>query len=674
MDRAFLRASLLGAAAALVLFVGLLTYGRGALLAEDQLGGFYEAQTRALFDGHLDVDPDAVTFEGFRVGDRTYIYQGPVPALLRMPVMAVTDRFDGRLTRISMLAAYLLALGAIIRLGWRVRVLVRGAGPVGRFEAASAGIVTFGAGASTLLFLGAQAVGVPRGAALGRRARPGLLRRARPLVGRARPEAGAAWRGPPAWPARRCCPDPRWAQVRCVALGLVGLRELVRLRTPEARTPQAWARVAGLLLGRAAAAGGLRRDQPGEVRFPVRAADRRSRSWCRSIPPGRPRSRRTTARCSASSSRRRSPGRRCGPTGWRRGACSPSSGSRPTARPRWATWCSPSGTGRRACPASEPLLVVLGLIGVVALVVPDRMAPGAAVRVLRLPVARCRGRGRRGAGPRLHGEPLPVRPDPPPRAHRDARRRGGGRVGGGTEPAGPGRRAGRARGARPLGGVGEHVARAPVPAGDRARGAGRLAGVVARVAGAARSRPAVHAAAAGGPAAAVRPGRPGRRDRRLRRRVPEHRWWTGSPSRADPETGRFDLDVTASAATEGFVSLVGGAGGERPDSPRRGHRPRADVRRPVRARRLVEGRRPGGEAGARRRVDRPASGCVTPPPRSSSTGASATSRWSTSTTATCCSRWPSICPHVRLRRVPSGTFDAVLRPASQRACHAIGAG
>ena len=63
---------------------------------------------------------------------------------------------DGRLTRLSMLAAYVVALGAIIGLGWRLLVLVRGGGPVGRFEAATAGVVTFGAGASSLLFLGSK--------------------------------------------------------------------------------------------------------------------------------------------------------------------------------------------------------------------------------------------------------------------------------------------------------------------------------------------------------------------------------------------------------------------------------------------------------------------------------------------------------------------------------------
>ena len=44
MDRGYLRAALLGAGAALVLFLALATFGRGDLLHGDLLGGFYEAQ------------------------------------------------------------------------------------------------------------------------------------------------------------------------------------------------------------------------------------------------------------------------------------------------------------------------------------------------------------------------------------------------------------------------------------------------------------------------------------------------------------------------------------------------------------------------------------------------------------------------------------------------------
>jgi len=61
------------------------------------------------------------------------MYYGPVPALLRMPVLLVTHRFDGRLTQCSMLVAFVVALVFVGRLSWRIRGLVTTA-PVSRTE------------------------------------------------------------------------------------------------------------------------------------------------------------------------------------------------------------------------------------------------------------------------------------------------------------------------------------------------------------------------------------------------------------------------------------------------------------------------------------------------------------------------------------------------------------
>ena len=670
MDRAFLRASLLGAAAALLLFVGLLTYGGGALLAEDQLGGFYEAQTRALFDGHLDVDPDAVTFEGFRVGDRTYIYQGPVPALLRMPVMAITDRFDGRLTRISMLAAYLLALGAIIRLGWRVRVLVRGTGPVGRFEATSAGIVTFGAGASTLLFLGARAwvyhEALLWGAALALASFAALVRW---LAEPTRGWRGVAWAAGLAGAALLSRPSVGAGPV--AALGLVGVRELVRLRNPEARSPQAWARVAGLLLGALlplaayAAINQAKFGSPYELPIekqvlvsfdPARQAALEANdgslfglqfapsvAW-QAVRPDGVAARRVFPFVGFPSER-------------------PSAlGDVVFAERDWSS----------SVPASEPLLVVLGLIGVVALVVPDRMAPGAAVRVLRLPVV---GAAAGGVGILVLGYmanrylsdliPLLVL----------------------TTTLGAavvnGWAVGRTRPARiaVLGGLavlalwgawvntslGHQYQReiAPGAPGDaRVSWLEWQAGLgpdprFTRLAPGDRLPPS------------DRVGRVvviGRCDGLYRSAGGA---WL--PIEGGPETGRFDLDVTASAATEGFVSLVDGAGGERPDSPAAG----IDLERTSGDRFVpVAWSRVDGEE--EKRVRGVASIALPP-------GASRRLRavidWRIGYVEVVDVDRGDVLlagaldlPPVDFGVSRSATFDAVLRPASQRACHAIGAG
>ena len=403
--------------------------------------------------------------------------------------MAVTDRFDGRLTRISMLAAYLLALGAIIRLGWRVRVLVRG-DRAGRAVRGDLGRDRDLRRRRVDPALPRRAgVGVPRGAALGRRARPGLLRRARPLVGRADREGwrGLAWaagsgrRGAavPTLRGRRSGRRP-WAWSACASwCGSGPPRPVAPRRGPG------WPGSSSARCCRSSAYAAINQAKFGSpYELPI------EKQVLVSFDPAR------QAALEANDGSLFGlqfapsvPWQAVRPDGVGGAArSSPSSGSRPTARPRWGDVVFAERDWSSSVPASEPLLVVLGLIGVVALLVPDRMAAGAAVRVLRLPVV---GAAAGGVGVLVLGYmanrylsdliPLLVL----------TTTLGAAVVGGwarGPEPAGPRRRARWARGARPVGSVGEHVARAPVPAGDRARGAGRLAGDVARVAGAARSR------------------------------------------------------------------------------------------------------------------------------------------------------------------------------------------
>lgn len=98
---------------------------------------FFDAQARALMDGHLWVPPGSLGIEGFHVDGHEYMYFGPFPALLRIPVLWTTSEFDGRLTVISMLLAYIVFAVMTSRLLWLVRDHIRGADePVRRREAA----------------------------------------------------------------------------------------------------------------------------------------------------------------------------------------------------------------------------------------------------------------------------------------------------------------------------------------------------------------------------------------------------------------------------------------------------------------------------------------------------------------------------------------------------------
>lgn len=102
---------------------------------------FYDVQARALMHGHVDVPPGSLGIEEFVVRGRSYMYFPPFPALLRMPILAVTDRFDGRLTAVSMLAGWLVFATCAAALVWRIRRLITGDRPVSRLDGCLAALV-----------------------------------------------------------------------------------------------------------------------------------------------------------------------------------------------------------------------------------------------------------------------------------------------------------------------------------------------------------------------------------------------------------------------------------------------------------------------------------------------------------------------------------------------------
>jgi hypothetical protein len=159
MPAAVRAAARVGLLAALVVFGVLVSEGSpsGLLRRGPFTSDFFDAQADAILDGHLDVDPDVAGIEGFVHDGRTHLYFGLVPAILRLPIVAVTDRYDGRLTQLSMLAALALATWAASRLAWRARRWRRGDGPPGRWEPWIVGGFAAAVGlASPLLFLAAR--------------------------------------------------------------------------------------------------------------------------------------------------------------------------------------------------------------------------------------------------------------------------------------------------------------------------------------------------------------------------------------------------------------------------------------------------------------------------------------------------------------------------------------
>ncbi len=155
----YYRACAIGGLVAALAFTWMLAAGRLDLLRAGELSHLYDSQAHSLLEGRWDIPRDELGIEAWIVDGKAYTYFGPVPALLRMPVAVFTDQFDGRLTQLSMLAAFTVLMVFTTRLGWRVRTLVRGGAPVGNFETWTAGAFTFVLGAgSVVLFLASRPI------------------------------------------------------------------------------------------------------------------------------------------------------------------------------------------------------------------------------------------------------------------------------------------------------------------------------------------------------------------------------------------------------------------------------------------------------------------------------------------------------------------------------------
>lgn len=117
----------------------------------------YDLQARAILHGRLTLPTGSIGTEAFVHHGNTYTYFGIFPSILRMPVLLATHALDGRLTALSLSAAWVTTAVFSALLLWRARTLLRGDAPLGWGEAASYGslILAILAG-SVVLFLGSQ--------------------------------------------------------------------------------------------------------------------------------------------------------------------------------------------------------------------------------------------------------------------------------------------------------------------------------------------------------------------------------------------------------------------------------------------------------------------------------------------------------------------------------------
>ncbi|MGK2949813.1 MAG: hypothetical protein ACSLFP_14680 [Acidimicrobiales bacterium] len=159
--RRYTRAVGWAALAALVAYVAVLwDFGldpRRTALSSGDFSSFYDIQARAFLDGKLSVPEGALGIEAFRLRGQEFMYFPPGPALFRMPILAVTDGFDGRITALSMLLAWGVTTVVLALLIWRVRRVLRGDEPLSRIETGSYAALLFAITAgSVVLYLGSM--------------------------------------------------------------------------------------------------------------------------------------------------------------------------------------------------------------------------------------------------------------------------------------------------------------------------------------------------------------------------------------------------------------------------------------------------------------------------------------------------------------------------------------
>jgi hypothetical protein len=156
--RRFAVACLVGGVLALVGFLIVLHASPGGLFRRESLANFYDAQADAWLHGRWNVPAADLFIEGFRIHGKTYTYFGAWPALLRVPVLAVTGGPYGHLTGLSMTLAFAVALVGTSTLHWRLRTIFRPDRPTttGECVLAAATVLTVGCG-TTFVFLASRA-------------------------------------------------------------------------------------------------------------------------------------------------------------------------------------------------------------------------------------------------------------------------------------------------------------------------------------------------------------------------------------------------------------------------------------------------------------------------------------------------------------------------------------
>ena len=91
-------------------FSGLVTYGTFNFIGKEVRSDVYDSLGDGLLKFDSSVDPETITWEGFVIDGKTYIYFGPFPAILRILPNYFFREYFGQWSRISCLLGALLAV------------------------------------------------------------------------------------------------------------------------------------------------------------------------------------------------------------------------------------------------------------------------------------------------------------------------------------------------------------------------------------------------------------------------------------------------------------------------------------------------------------------------------------------------------------------------------------
>lgn len=144
-----------GTVGGLAFFLVLLDFGTDLTRRAHVLGfasNFFDLQARAFLEGRLDVPAGSLGIEGFVIDGRTYTYFPPFPALARLPIFLVTNRFDGRLSLIMMALAFVLYAVFAAKLVWIIRTCVTDEPLTGAQAVAGALLIAVVTGGTVLTF------------------------------------------------------------------------------------------------------------------------------------------------------------------------------------------------------------------------------------------------------------------------------------------------------------------------------------------------------------------------------------------------------------------------------------------------------------------------------------------------------------------------------------------